>query len=104
MPVGKERGAGVRRLGKELVRGGEGAMQLSGSHQLMVVRGYARCSSSSVSGLRGDCSAKERDADEAQRVGSTMTEQCCSWAGGKLGSGQLGNLQWVGACWLLCSV
>ena len=62
-----ERGAGGRRLGKELVRGGEGAVVWwSGSHQLMVVRVYARCSSSSVVVLLDGCSAKERDADEAR--------------------------------------
>jgi hypothetical protein len=47
------------------VRGGEGAVVWwSGSHQLMVVRVYARCSSSSVVVLFDDCSAKERDAEK----------------------------------------
>jgi hypothetical protein len=68
VPGGQARGAGVGRVGKELVRGGEGAMEWSGSHQLMVVRGYARCSSSSVSVVLDGCAAKERDADEARRA------------------------------------
>ncbi|KAH8626938.1 hypothetical protein IG631_18956 [Alternaria alternata] len=36
--------------------------------------------------------------------GSTRTEQWCSWAGRELWTRELGNLQWVLARWLLCSV
>jgi hypothetical protein len=77
------------------VRRGEGAMLLSGSHQLIVVRVRvrvdARCSSSSVSVLVEDGSAKQRDADEARRAVAQGLSNAAAGRAGSLGQGSSGT-------------
>jgi hypothetical protein len=77
------------------VRRGEGAMLLSGSHQLIVVRVRvrvdARCSSSSVSVLVEDGSAKQRNADEARRAVAQGLSNAAAGRAGSLGQGSSGT-------------